>query len=295
MTILLLGGRGRIGWELQRALAPLGPVWAPGRDEFDLAHPSALGARVRALAPQLIVNAAAYTAVDRAEAETALADAVNAEAPSVLADVAARLGATLVHYSTDQVFDGRAPEPYHEGDLPAPLNAYGRSKLEGERRIRASGARHLILRTTWVHAPRGGSFARLMLDLAAREAPIRVVDDEVGVPTPASLVADVTAHLLRALPRAPGLQGLYHCVAGGAVSRLDYAAFVLAQARARGWVLHQGPDDLVPVHSADYPAAAARPLNARLDNGRLQRAFGLRLPPWEEGVLRLLEEWKPAR
>lgn len=294
MTILLLGGRGRVGWELQRALAPLGPVRAPGRDEFDLARPAALAERVRALAPQLIVNAAAYTAVDLAQTETALADAVNAEAPGRLAEVAAQLGATLVHYSTDQVFDGRAPAPYREHDAPAPLNAYGRGKLEGERRIRASGARHLILRTTWVHAVRGGSFARLMLDLAAREAPIRVVDDEVGTPTPASLVADVSAHLLRSLKQAPELHGLYHCVAGGAVSRLDYAAFVLAQARARGWALLQGPDDLVRVHSADYPAAAARPLNARLDNGRLQQAFGLRMPPWQEGVLRLLEEWGPA-
>jgi dTDP-4-dehydrorhamnose reductase len=294
VKLLLLGGSGRVGWELQRALAPLGEVVAPGRDRVDLAQPQTLGACVRALAPDVIVNAAAYTAVDRAESETACADAVNADAPGELARAAARAGAVLVHYGTDQVFDGRAVAPYLEDDLPAPPNAYGRSKLEGERRVRAAGGCHLILRTTWVYAPRGPSFARLMLERAAGDAPIRVVADEVGAPTPASLVADVTAHALRALARDPRLSGLYHCVAGGAVSRFDHAAFLLAQAQARGWTLRQGPGDLLPVRSAEFPAAAVRPLNACLDNRRLQQAFGLRLPPWQEGVLRLLDEWGAA-
>lgn len=295
MKILLLGGTGRVGWELQRSLALLGEVHVAGRNAFDLARPADLSARVLALAPDAIVNAAAYTAVDRAEAQTELASTVNGEAPGELARVAAQLGATLVHYSTDQVFDGRSSRPYREQDAPSPPNAYGRGKLEGERRIRASGARHLILRTTWVHAARGPSFARLMLERAAGAAPIHVVDDEVGAPTPAALIADVTAHLLRAVQVDAGCGGTYHCVASGAVSRYDYARFVVEQARARGWTLRQAPDDLLPVRSADFPAAAVRPLNACLDNGHLQRTFGLRLPPWQQGVLRLLDEWSAAR
>ena len=203
MKILLLGKNGQLGWELQRALAPLGEVVALGSVEADLAQPDALAAVVRHVAPQIIVNAAAHTAVDRAESEPALAHAVNAVAPAVLAREAATLSAWLLHYSTDYVFDGSGSMPWTEDAPTGPLNVYGASKLDGEQAIRASGCRHLILRTSWVHAARGGNFARTMLKFAAERDTLRVVDDQVGAPTGAELLADISAHVLRTALQRP--------------------------------------------------------------------------------------------
>jgi dTDP-4-dehydrorhamnose reductase len=289
MKILLLGGRGRVGTALRQVLPSLGEVQAPDRATLDLTRPDTWRDEVRRAAPDLIVLAAAYTAVDRAESQPDLAWAVNAEAPGVLADLAARSGATLVHYSTDQVFDGRAAAPYDEADAPGPLNTYGRSKWAGEQRIRDSGCRHLIFRTTWVHAPQGPSFAHLVLQLAATQDQMQVVADEVGVPTPAGWLAQVTVQALRRLERSPELSGTWHGVPDGAVSRLGYAAEVLRQAHARGWPLRLRPEGLQPVSSASFPAAAARPLNAQLDNRRLKAALGISFPTWQAGVTDLME------
>ncbi|MEF9995717.1 MAG: dTDP-4-dehydrorhamnose reductase [Burkholderiaceae bacterium] len=296
MTILLFGGQGKLGWELRRALAPLGEVIAPGRGEADgawgdLARPQALAAMVRALRPRWVVNAAAYTAVDRAESEPEQACLVNVTAVAAMAQAAADAGSTLVHYSTDYVFDGRAGAPYDEDAIPAPINVYGRSKLAGEAAIRARGCRHLILRTGGVYAARGESFVRSVLRLAAVRDSIEVVADQLGAPTGAELIADVTAHAVRALAQRPALGGTYHLSAAGAVSRCDLARFVVATALAQGAALRLTPPAITPIASAAYPAPAARPLDARLDSRRLEAAFDLVLPPWQAGVERVIAEW----
>lgn len=293
MKILLLGGRGQVGWELQRALAPLGAVTAldtrstPAAD-FD--RPDALPGLLDALAPDLIVNAAAHTAVDRAESEPERVQRINAEAPGELARWAAARGAWLVHYSSDYVFDGRGDRRHDEADATGPLSVYGRSKLEAERCIAASGCLHLILRTSWVYAARGDNFARTMLRLAAERDTLRVVDDQIGAPTGAELLADVTAHALRRARAQPALAGLYHCVAGGQTSWHGYACHVIEWARARGLPVKVAADAIVPVPSSDYPTAARRPLNSRLATDKLQAAFDLVLPPWQAGVERMLQE-----
>ena len=294
MKILLFGKNGQLGWELQRALAPLGELIALGSDSTthaaDFRAPEALAQTLRMLRPTVIVNAAAYTAVDRAETETALADTVNAAAPAVLAREAAALGAWLVHYSSDYVFDGSGTSPRGEDDPTGPLNAYGRSKLAGEQAIRASGCRHLILRTSWVYAARGANFARTMLRLATERDSLRVVDDQFGAPTGAELLADLTAQLLPALERRPELGGLYHAAAAGATSWHGYARHLIAAARRLGHPVRVADDAIVGVPTRDYPAAALRPLNSRLDTRRLQATFGLVLPPWQQGVERTLAE-----
>lgn len=293
MKILLLGKDGQLGWELQRALAPLGELVACGRrgdGALDLHDLPALQQRVRELQPQLIVNAAAYTAVDRAETEAESAHRVNAEAPALLAQEAQRLGAWLVHYSTDYVFDGSGNAPRDETATTGPLSVYGRSKLAGEDGIRASGARHVILRTSWVHAARGGNFARTMLRLAAERDTLNVVSDQVGAPTGAELLADVTALALRSLRNQPGLGGTYHLAAGGETSWFDYARFVIDWGRRHGQPVRLAPDALKPIATAQYPTPAQRPLNSRLDTRRLQSAFGLTLPHWTVGVERMLHE-----
>lgn len=294
MKILLLGKDGQLGWELQRALAPLGELVAAGRrgdgPVADLAQPESLAALVRAVQPALIVNAAAHTAVDRAESEPALAQALNADAPGVLAREAAVLGATLVHYSTDYVFDGSGHAPRDEDAPTAPLSVYGRTKLAGEQQVLASGCRHLILRTSWVYAARGGNFARTMLRLAAERDELRVIDDQVGAPTGAELIADVTAHAVRRLQHEPALAGLYHLAAAGETSWHGYACHVIEWARARGHPVRVAPDAVRPIPTRDYPTPAARPLNSRLDTRRLRAAFGLHLPPWQSGVERMLDE-----
>lgn len=293
--ILLLGSQGQVGWELQRALAPLGELTALDRRgtgpwQADLSQPERLAPMLDALAPQLIVNAAAHTAVDRAESEPGLAHAINAAAPGELARWAAAHDATLVQYSSDYVFDGSGHTARSEDAPTGPLSVYGRSKLAGEEAIRASGCRHLILRTSWVYAARGGNFARTMLRLAAERDELRVIADQVGAPTGAELLADVTAHALRALAVDPTLAGTYHCAAAGETSWHGYACHVIEWARAHGHPVKVGPDAIRAIPTADYPTAAARPLNSRLDTSRLQRAFGLRMPPWQQGVERMLAE-----
>ncbi|MCC2970872.1 dTDP-4-dehydrorhamnose reductase [Massilia sp. IC2-476] len=292
MKILLLGKDGQLGWELQRSLAPLGELHAFGRDGADFADPESLRALVRRLAPDAIVNAAAYTAVDKAETDEALARSVNALAPSVLAEEAAAIGAWLVHYSTDYVFDGSKAGAWVESDPTAPLSVYGRTKCEGEQRIRASGARHLILRTSWVFAPRGGNFAKTMLRLAREREQLTVVADQFGAPTGAELLADATALALYrlALPGGADLSGTYHLAASGDTSWHGYACHVLAQARAHGAVLKAGPEQVLPVPAASFPVAAARPANSRLDSSKFCASFGMQLPDWRYHVNRLVAE-----
>jgi dTDP-4-dehydrorhamnose reductase len=291
MNLLLFGRGGQVGWELQRAMAPLGRVTALDRTDVDLSRPEMLAQVVRHLRPDVIVNAAAYTAVDQAESEPDLAQAVNAESPGVLAREAAQLGAWLVHYGTDYVFDGSGDAPRDEDAPTGPLSVYGRTKLDGEQRIRASGCRHLILRTSWVYAARGGNFALTMLRLAAERERLTVVADQVGAPTSAELLADVTAHVLRAAIRRPELGGTYHVAADGETSWHAYATFVIEWARARGLPLKV--QTVEPVPTSAWPAAARRPLNSRLDTRKLRRTFDLVLPPWQAGVARMLEETHP--
>jgi dTDP-4-dehydrorhamnose reductase len=295
MKILLLGKNGQVGWELQRSLAPLGELVAldfdtPGAWRADFSQPDALAPLVREVRPDVIVNAAAHTAVDKAESEPELARTINATAPGVLAREAAALGAWLVHYGTDYVFDGSGSAARAEDAPTGPLSVYGRTKLEGEDAIRAAGGRHLILRTSWVYAARGGNFAKTMLKLAAERDALNVIDDQVGAPTGADLLADVTAHALRRAMAQPTLAGTYHCVAGGETSWHGYARFAIEQARAAGLPLKVAPDAIKPIPTRDYPTPARRPLNSRLDTTKLRRAFDLVLPPWQAGVERLLAE-----
>ena len=294
MKILLLGKGGQVGWELQRALGPLGELVALGTQSQDLAadfrQPEALAATVQAVRPDVIVNAAAYTAVDKAESEPAVAAAINAVAPGVLAREAAALGATLLHYSTDYVFDGSGDTPRDEEAATGPLSVYGRTKLEGEEAIRASGCRHLILRTSWVYAARGGNFAKTMLRLAGEREQLTVIDDQIGAPTGADLLADLSAHALRRLAQEPALAGTYHAVAGGEVSWHGYARHVIEWARARGHALRVAPEAILPIPTRAYPTPAQRPLNSRLDTRKLRRAFDLKLPHWQPGVDRMLSE-----
>ena len=294
MRILLFGCRGQLGWELQRALAPLGEVVALDFDSKGLAadftRPLELAATVRAVGPHAIVNAAAHTAVDKAEGERDLARTINAEAPAVLAREAASTGAWLVHYSTDYVFDGSGSQPWKEGDAARPLSVYGRTKLDGEEFIRESGSHHLILRTSWLYAARGGNFARTMIKLATERDELRVVDDQIGAPTGADLLADITAHTLRSAMARPELGGTYHAVAAGETSWHGYARFVIDWARAQGLPVSVAPERMVAVPSNAYPTAARRPLNSRLDTQRLQQTFGLKMPQWQPGVLRMLAE-----
>lgn len=294
MRIVLFGSRGQLGWELQRALAPLGELTALSTDSTDwpadFRQPESLGTTLRGLRPDVVVNAAAHTAVDRAESEPELAHTVNATAPGVLAREAAALGATLLHYSTDYVFDGSGNTARGEDAPTAPINTYGSSKLAGENAIRASGCRHLILRTSWVYAARGSNFARTMLKLAAERDSLRVIADQIGAPTAAELLADVSAHALRDLGRDPALSGTYHVAPAGETSWHAYACRVIDAAAARGKPLKLGSRDIQAIPTSDYPSAAARPLNSRLDTTRFRRAFGLTLPAWQQGVDRMLAE-----
>ena len=292
--ILLLGKNGQVGWELQRSLAPLGQLTALDRHSTDycgdLSNLEGIADTVRRLQPDTIVNAAAHTAVDRAESEPDLARTLNALAPGVLATEAAKLGAWLVHYSTDYVFDGSGSQPWQETDATAPLSMYGQTKLEGEQRIQAANARHLIFRTSWVYAARGGNFAKTMLRLAKEREQLTVINDQTGAPTGAELLADVTALALRSALSAPSLAGIYHLAASGETTWHGYAQYVLAHAQQAGSVLKAGPEAIVAVPTSAFPTPAQRPLNSRLDTHKLQAAFGLRLPDWQVGVTRMLNE-----
>jgi dTDP-4-dehydrorhamnose reductase len=282
LRILLLGKNGQVGWELARALAPLGEVTALGRAELDLADVPRLIATVRALQPEVIVNAAAYTAVDKAESEQDAAFAVNATAPRVLAEEAKRSGALLVHFSTDYVFDGAKATPYVEEDPTNPLNVYGASKLAGERAIAAAGCRHLILRTSWVYGPRGANFMLSMLRLARERPQLRVVDDQVGAPTSSRAIADATAAVLVRAMASPGLEGLYHLTASGETSWCGFARAILARAGIE--------IPVVPIPTEQYPTPARRPRNSRLDCARLRAAFGVTLAPWQESLAEAMRE-----
>ncbi len=297
MKLLLLGKNGQVGWELQRSLSVLGDVVALDRDSQDhcgdLTKLDALALTVRRLRPDIIVNAAAYTAVDKAESEPELAHAINALAPEVLAREAQHLGAWLLHYSTDYVFDGSGKQPWVETDATGPLNVYGRTKLEGERRIAAQCERHLILRTSWVYSARGGNFIRTMLRLAQDRARLTVIDDQHGAPTSAELLADVAAHVVRQVTVSPGrkdLAGIYHLAAAGETTWHGYATHVLEQARLLQPTIGMVATGADPVASEAFATAARRPLNSRLDPAKMQSAFGLSLPPWQQGVDRVLAE-----
>ena len=294
MNILLFGKGGQVGWELQRSLSVLGHVTTLDFDSQDhcgdFSNPDGIAQAVRALNPDVIVNAAAHTAVDKAESEPELAQLLNATTPGVLAEEAARLNAWLVHYSTDYVFDGSGSRPWVETDRPAPLSVYGRTKWEGEQRIQQSGAKHLILRTSWVYAARGGNFAKTMLRLAQERERLTVIDDQWGAPTGADLLADVTAHAIRHLQARPQDGGLYHCVAAGETNWNLYAKEVLAQVALAQPAIKLKATEVAPVPTSAFPTPAARPHNSRLDTTRLQNTFGITLPPWQQGVARMLRE-----
>ena len=295
MKILLLGKNGQVGWELQRSLAPLGALTALDRQGGsglcgDLSDLEGLAATVRTLQPQVIVNAAAYTAVDKAESEPELARCINAEAPAVLAREAQACGALLVHYSTDYVFDGSGDQPWAEGAPTGPLSVYGVTKLAGEQAIVQSGCAHLILRTSWVYAARGGNFAKTMLRLAQERERLTVIDDQWGAPTGAELIADVTAHAIAQTRQQPDKAGIHHLAPAGETTWHAYAKYVIAQARQAQPAIKIKATEIAPIPTSTYPTSARRPHNSRLNTHKLQTAFGLHLPPWQDGVRRMLAE-----
>jgi len=292
--ILLLGANGQVGWELQRALAPLAQLVACDRERADLNDLDALTRLVTTERPDIIVNAGAYTAVDKAESDLANARRINAEAVRVLASAARTSNAWLVHYSTDYVFNGQGRQPFSEDAPTGPLGIYGQTKLEGELAIREIGCRHLILRTSWVYATRGANFAKTILRLAKERDELRVIADQVGAPTSAELIADITALILRDLMSKPALRenasGTYHLVASGETSWHQFARFLIDEAIRLGASLRTSPDRIAPISTSEYPTAAQRPANSRLANGKLQQTFGLVLPHWEHHAQRTVRE-----
>jgi dTDP-4-dehydrorhamnose reductase len=296
MKILLLGKNGQVGWELQRSLAPLGEVLLLDRHSVNycgnLSKPDQLAETVLTYKPDFIVNAAAHTAVDKAESEPELARCLNAEAPAALAKAAAQVGAWLVHYSTDYVFDGSGNHARQEGEGTGPLSVYGQTKLEGEKAIVASGCKYLIFRTSWVYAARGGNFAKTMLRLAQERDKLSVINDQHGAPTGADLIADVTAHAIRRVLNTQNISfsGVYHLVASGKTTWHDYALHVINKAKAMHPEWSWTVNEVAPVPTTAFPTPAARPLNSRLCTTKLQQAFGLVLPPWQQGVDRMLAE-----
>jgi dTDP-4-dehydrorhamnose reductase len=296
MKILLLGKNGQVGWELQRSLAPLGEVLALDRYSTphcgDLSQPEQLAQTVLSYKPDFIVNAAAHTAVDKAESEPDLARCLNAHAPAALANAAAQVGAWLVHYSTDYVFDGSGNQARQEGEGVGPLSVYGQTKHEGEQAIVASGCNYLIFRTSWVYAARGGNFAKTMLRLAQDREKLTVINDQHGAPTGAELIADVTAHAIRRLVNTQNiaLGGVYHLVASGETTWHAYAKHVIDQGKRLSPALDWKVSEVAAVPTSAFPTPATRPLNSRLCNTKLQLAFGLVLPSWQQGVDRMLAE-----
>ena len=294
MKILLFGKGGQVGWELQRSLQPLGELIALDFDSTDLCgdftNLAGLSETVQRVKPDVIVNAAAHTAVDKAESEPDLARTLNALAPAALAQAAHSAGALLVHYSTDYVFDGSGSTPWAESDATGPLSVYGATKLEGEQLIATHCPRHLIFRTSWVYAARGGNFAKTMLRLAQERERLTVIDDQIGAPTGADLLADVTAHAVRHVMAHPADSGLYHLVAGGETSWHGYAKYVIAQAQSIQSAMKIEAKVIDPVPTTAFPTPAQRPLNSRLNTHKLQSTFGLQLPQWQTGVMRMLKE-----
>jgi len=295
LKILLFGKAGQVGWELQRSLAPVGELVALDRDGLhglcgDLSDAAAIAETVRHVQPDVVINAAAYTAVDKAESEPALAHAINAVAPGALAQAASAIGAWLVHYSTDYVFDGAGTSARSEVDPTGPLNEYGRTKLEGEQLIRASGCCHLLFRTSWVYAARGQNFAKTMLRLGAERDALAVIDDQYGAPTGAELLADATAHAIRSALRRPDLSGTYHLAASGETTWHGYASYVIERARAEGRTIKVAKDAIRPVPTSAFPTPAKRPANSRLATAKFRQTFNLLLPEWRHGVDRMLDE-----
>jgi dTDP-4-dehydrorhamnose reductase len=293
MKILLLGKNGQVGWELQRSLAPLGDLIALDRQTVDglsgdLSNLDALRATIRQVKPDFIVNAAAYTAVDKAESDTELADRVNGQASQVMAEEALSLGAWLIHYSTDYVFSGKGSAPWQETDAVAPVNRYGASKLAGEQAIIESGCKYLIFRTSWVYGARGNNFAKTMLRLAKDRETLSVIADQIGAPTGADLIADITALAVQQVQLRQELAGLYHLAASGEVSWHGYASHVISFAQANGEQL--AVTSIHPIETTAYPTPARRPLNSRLNTQKLRDNFSLHLPDWQSGVTRMLRE-----
>jgi dTDP-4-dehydrorhamnose reductase len=293
MKLLLTGCNGQVGFELQRSLAPLAEVIAIGRSDCDLADASALRALIYKIKPDGIINPAAYTAVDKAESDTGLARKINADAPRIMGEEAAKIGAFVFHYSTDYVFEGVGEQFYQETDTTNPQNVYGHSKLQGEQALLNACPRSLIMRTSWVVGAHGGNFAKTMLRLASERESLSVVADQFGAPTSAALLADVTAQLVARIKSKGGATfpyGLYHVAASGVTSWHEYARFVIAQAITAGKAMKVTPDMVKPISSADYPVPAKRPANSRLDTTLFQNTFDLRLPDWKQGVAHVLQQ-----
>ncbi len=294
MKILLLGAFGQVGWELQRSLAVLGELESYGRNEVDLNQPDKLKQTVKAFAPDIIVNAAAYTAVDKAESDIETAEQVNSQSVALLAELAQELNAWLIHYSTDYVYDGSKDEPYIESDSTAPQSVYGRTKLHGEEAIRRSGCHHLIFRTSWVYARRGHNFVKTMLRLASERDELKVVADQIGAPTSAELIADISAHCIKQIisdkQSAPELSGTYHLTPMGSTSWHGFTQKILQLAASQGANLRIKPDDVIPITTEEYPVPAKRPANSRLNCTKLSHSFGVYLPGWQHHVKRLISE-----
>jgi dTDP-4-dehydrorhamnose reductase len=293
LNILLLGKNGQVGWELQRSLAPLGKVTAldrNGKDELcgDISNLEGLRQTIQMVKPDILVNAAAYTGVDKAQSEPEMAYRLNHEAPALMAELMKVHGGCLVHYSTDYVFDGSGSKPWKETSPTGPLNVYGATKLGGEQAIDASGCLHLIFRTSWVYASRGNNFGKTMLRLGGERETLSVINDQMGAPTGADLIADITAHALRKCQKSQAVAGLYHLAAGGEASWYDYSCYVFSLAREAGYPL--AVKSVYPISSEEYPVPAIRPKNSRLDCNLLEDTFSLQLPNWRHGVKRMLQE-----
>jgi len=283
LKIVVTGCNGQVGWELARSLAALGEVIALDRSSLDLSRPDSIRAAIRRHGPDVIANAAAYTAVDRAESEPGMAQAINATGPGILAEEAQRRGALLVHYSTDYVYDGAKSAPYVEDDPTHPLSVYGRTKLDGERAIQAAGCRHVILRTAWVYAARGKNFMLTILRLAAERPELRVVDDQFGAPTSAPMIAGATASIIASRARSEGSDGVFHLTAAGRTNWFGFARLIVDSTKPPHPALQ-------PIPGTDYPTPARRPANSCLDNSKLANAFGIRLGGWQDEAQRILGE-----
>lgn len=290
--ILILGKQGQIAWELQVTLATLGNITVLGSQELDLANPDAIGTKIRQLKPDLIVNAAAYTAVDKAEQEPELCQAINATAPGILAELARESQALLVHYSTEYVFDGQKTSPYLETDLPQPLGVYGASKLAGERAIIQADCQHLILRTTWVYGNRGKNFLLTILRLAAERAELKIVADQVGAPTWSRSISEATAQILAQCQRERDVRGIYNLSAAGKTSWHGFASQIVDRYRLAYPDRHLAVENILAIPASDYPTPAQRPAYSVLDNSKVLADFGVQLPAWDASLEQLFARWQ---
>ena len=290
--ILVTGCNGQVGFELKRSLSILGEVVALDRANFDLSNPDSIRENIRKIQPSIILNPAAYTAVDKAESDENMAQAVNSFAPGIIGEEAQKISALVIHYSTDYVFDGTKNEPYNETDPVNPLGVYGRTKLEGERALAKSGANHVILRTSWVYGAHGKNFIKTILRLAAERHELRIVADQLGAPTGAALLADASAHIVSRYLRDGADNfpyGLYHLAAGGETTWCDLTQYVVEKAIEANCKLQVAPDRIIPIKTQEYPTPAARPANSRLDTSKFRKTFGLQLPDWTHGVDNVLD------